>query len=142
MNKKFFRVFIVVCLMLGMTTTTAFASTRTINRTTRYYILNNGHYDYIVHNNSDNRPGALVTIDSVYTYDSKDREGTIQLSSVKTTITGDNASKYYCETKRISSKEVRLVMETDDKEIGYVRMYITSGHGNLKSYCVNYRGPH
>ena len=142
MNKKLFRVFIVVCLMLGMTTTTAFASTRTINRTTRYYILNNGHYDYIVQHNSDNRPGALVTIDSVYTYDSKDREGTIQLASVKTTITGDNASKYYCETKQLSPKNVHLILENDNQEIGYIRVYITSGHGNLKTYCHNYRGPH
>lgn len=84
----------------------------------------------------------MVTINSVYTYDSKDRKNTIQLTSVNTTITGDNASKYYCENKRINSKEVRLVMETDNKEIGYVRVYITSGHGNLETSYVNYRGPH
>jgi hypothetical protein len=142
MNKKLFRIFIVVCLMLGMTTTTAFAQTRTITRTNRYYILNNGHYDYIVHHNDDGKPGALVTVESVYSYDSKNRENTIALSSVKATITGDNASKYYCETKQLSSKNVHLILETDDKEIGYIRVYITSGHGNLETYCENYRGPH
>ncbi|WP_277409209.1 hypothetical protein [Lacrimispora xylanisolvens] len=142
MSKKLFRIFMVVCLMLGMTTTTAFAETRTITRTNRYYILNNGHYDYIVHDNSDNKPGALVTVNTVYTYDSKNRENTIQLSSVNATITGYNANKYYCETKQLSPKDVRLILETDDNEIGYIRVYITSGHGNLKTYCVNYRGPH
>lgn len=141
MNKKLFRIFIVVCLMLGMTATTAFAKTRDITRTTHYYIYNNGHHDYIVDKNIDGKSGALVTVKSKYTYDSKNREDTIKLSSVEATITGYNADKYYCETKQLSSKNVHLILESDDREIGYIRVYITSGHGNLKTYCNNYSGP-
>lgn len=48
MNKKAMRIFIAVCLMLVMTTSNAFASTKVYTRTLRYNIYNNGHYDYIV----------------------------------------------------------------------------------------------
>ena len=140
MNKKVIRILIAVCLILATTTSTAFAETRTFTRTVRYYILNNGHYDYIVKKNRTGKKGELVTAKVNYAFVSGRKKQTIHITSVDTTITGDNASKFYCETKRFSPRNMHLILENDDREIGYITVRFTDTARFKQSYH-NYLGP-
>ena len=144
MNKKVIRIFIAVCLMLAMTSSTAFAETRTVTKIRNCYLYLNTSDDhaYLSTHYKDGRNPQVISIKVVYTYVSGDKLDTIGIISSDATIFGDNAKRYYCEIKQRNSKNVDFKLYDEKKRvrIGYIHAYLTSGH--FKYQCHNERGPH
>lgn len=143
MNKKAMRIFIAVCLMLVLTTSTAFASTKVYTRTLRYNIYNNGHYDYIVQHAQEGKTGVYVKGTVKVTYDTKTKDSILELTDL--TFTGDNADKYYYRVKAMDRPgHIQIVIGNSwqgIEEIGYLNLY-ESSTGRFNQSCHNYRGPH
>lgn len=143
MNKKVIRTFIAVCLMLAMTSSTAFASTKVYNRTLRYKILNNGHYDYLVSHAEPEKVKAYVTGNVKITYDTVSKFSTVELTNL--TFTGEDSNKYYYRVDTISRPgHIHVVIGNSwqqIEEIGYLNLYETSS-GRFNQSCHNYGGPH
>lgn len=134
MNKKVIRTFIAVCLMIAMTTTTALASTKTYNRDIRFKILTNGKHDYLALHTNGRDVSARISGHIELIYDTQTKK--YQVSVKDLTFVGDNASKYSYMVKRYSPSKIHIIIQTADRDIGY--LYYHADSTGLHKHCINY----
>ena len=145
MNKKVIRIFIAVCLMLAMTTTTAFAAVRTSNRSFTYYIYNNGHHDFVTHNKDNKAKKFCATVNGTLqiTYNTKTKDSKIVVKNL--TFTGENSSRYYYNVKTWGRPGyIHVVLSNEwaqTEDIGFL-LFKETKYGHFRESCHNYRGPH